>query len=40
MAAREGAAAELAVHNYFIGSAHLLQMDGDTANAALCAYYA
>ncbi|GAA2921213.1 FAD-dependent oxidoreductase [Streptomyces enissocaesilis] len=39
-AAGEGAAAALAVHNYFTGRAQLLQMDGDTANAALCAYYA
>lgn len=40
MAAGEGAAAALAVHNYFTGRAQLLQMNGDTANAALCAYYA
>ena len=40
MAAGEGAAAALAVHNYFTGRAKLLQMDGDTANAALSAHYA
>ncbi|GGS47583.1 NAD(P)/FAD-dependent oxidoreductase [Streptomyces griseoviridis] len=40
MAAGEGAAAALAVHNYFLGRAQLLQMDGDTANATLSAYYA
>ncbi|MFF9521619.1 FAD-dependent oxidoreductase [Streptomyces achromogenes] len=40
MAAGEGAAAALAVHNYFTGRAQLLRMDGDTANAALGAYYA
>ncbi|MET9935189.1 MULTISPECIES: NAD(P)/FAD-dependent oxidoreductase [unclassified Streptomyces] len=40
MAAGEGAAAALAVHNYFTGRAQLLQMNGDTANAVLCAYYA
>ncbi|MET8565113.1 NAD(P)/FAD-dependent oxidoreductase [Streptomyces flaveolus] len=40
MAAGEGAAAALAVHNYFTGRARLLQMDGGTANAALSAYYA
>ncbi|MFI9426245.1 NAD(P)/FAD-dependent oxidoreductase [Streptomyces achromogenes] len=40
MAAGEGAAAALAVHNYFTGRAQLLRMDGDTANAALSAYYA
>ncbi|MFF9000934.1 FAD-dependent oxidoreductase [Streptomyces achromogenes] len=40
MAAGEGAAAALAVHNYFTGRAPLLRTDGDTDNAALGAYYA
>ena len=39
MAAGEGAAAALSVHNYFTGRPQLLQVNGDTANAALRAYY-
>ncbi|MFF9023630.1 NAD(P)/FAD-dependent oxidoreductase [Streptomyces eurythermus] len=40
MAAGEGAAAALAVHNYFTGRPQVLRTDGVTANAALGAYYA
>ncbi|GHH21500.1 FAD-dependent oxidoreductase [Streptomyces rubradiris] len=40
MAAGEGAAAALAVHNYFTGRPEVLRADGGTANAALGAYYA
>ncbi|MEU7559154.1 NAD(P)/FAD-dependent oxidoreductase [Streptomyces eurythermus] len=40
MAAGEGAAAALAVHNYFTGRPQVLQTGGGTANAALSAYYA
>ncbi|MEU2434889.1 NAD(P)/FAD-dependent oxidoreductase [Streptomyces rubradiris] len=40
MAAGEGAAAALAVHNYFTGRSEVLRADGGTANAALGAYYA
>ncbi|CAL9466544.1 NAD(P)/FAD-dependent oxidoreductase [Streptomyces sp. enrichment culture] len=40
MAAGEGAAAALAVHNYFTGRSKVLQTDGGPANAALSAYYA
>ncbi|WP_443072148.1 hypothetical protein [Streptomyces sp. WMMC1477] len=40
MAAGEGAAAALAVPDYFTGRSQVLQTDGGTANAALSAYYA
>ncbi|WTO35368.1 NAD(P)/FAD-dependent oxidoreductase [Streptomyces achromogenes] len=40
MAAGEGAAAALAVHNYFTGRAQVLRTDGGAADAALGAYYA
>ncbi|MEU5080411.1 MULTISPECIES: NAD(P)/FAD-dependent oxidoreductase [Streptomyces] len=39
MAAGEGAAAALAVHNYFTGRSEVLRADGGTTNAALGAYY-